>query len=85
MLENEERLDPALEPILLKQIIKRGGQMVLSLGDSDPVFEDFKFFITTKLPNPFISRTLLKVTIVNFTVTLKGLEDQLLVDVIVQG
>ncbi len=86
LLENvEERLDPALEPILLKQIIKRGGQMVLSLGDSEiPYSEDFKFFITTKLPNPhYLPELCIKVTIVNFTVTLKGLEDQLLVDVIV--
>ena len=59
--------------------------MVLSLGDSEiPYSDDFKFFITTKLPNPhYLPELCIKVTIVNFTVTLKGLEDQLLVDVIV--
>jgi dynein heavy chain len=86
LLENvQETLDPALEPILLKQIFKRGGQMLLSLGDSEvPYSDDFKFFITTKLPNPhYLPEICIKVTIVNFTVTLKGLEDQLLVDVVV--
>jgi len=36
LLENiEEELDPALEPILLKQIVKKQGQMILRLGDQD--------------------------------------------------
>ena len=43
----------AAEPVLLKQTFKKGGQMVLHLGDSDvPYSADFKFYITTKLPNP---------------------------------
>ena len=44
---------PVAEPVLLKQTFKKGGQMVLHLGDSDvPYSADFKFYITTKLPNP---------------------------------
>ena len=31
----QEELDPSLEPVLLKQIFKRGGQWLLHLGDSD--------------------------------------------------
>ncbi len=35
-MENvEEELDPSLEPVLLKQTFKRGGQLVLRLGDTD--------------------------------------------------
>lgn len=35
MLENVgEELDPALEPVLLKQIFKQGGAMCVKLGDS---------------------------------------------------
>merc|ERR1711968_150844 len=85
LLENvEEALDPSLEPVLLKQIFKKGGQWLLHLGDSDvPYSEDFRFFITTKLANPhYMPEVCIKCTIINFTVTPRGLEDQLLVDVI---
>ena len=85
LLENvEEQLDPALEPILLKQIFKKGGLPMIRLGDTDVQYSsDFKLYITTKLANPhFLPETFVKVTIINFTVTQKGLEDQLLVDVV---
>lgn len=85
LLENvEEELDPALEPVLLKQTFKRGGQIVLRLGDTDvPYSKEFKFFITTKIANPhYMPEVCIKVTIINFTVTPSGLEDQLLVDVV---
>eukprot|EP00947_MAST-08B_sp_MAST-8B-sp1_P005754 g5754.t1 len=84
LLENiQETLDPALEPVLLKQTFKRGGQLLLRLGDADvPYSPEFRFFITTKLANPhYLPEVCIKVTIINFTVTLRGLEDQLLVDV----
>mmetsp|Transcript_44767 Transcript_44767/g.87731 ORF Transcript_44767/g.87731 Transcript_44767/m.87731 type:complete len:3997 (-) Transcript_44767:184-12174(-) len=82
LMENvEEKLDAAIEPVLMKQVFKQGGQWVLKLGDQDvPYSQEFKFFITTKLPNPhYLPETFVKVTVINFTVTLKGLEDQLLV------
>ena len=85
LLENvEEDLDPSLEPVLLKQTFKRAGQTLLHLGDSDiPYSDNFRFFITTKLSNPhYMPDVCIKVTIINFTVTLRGLEDQLLVDVV---
>ena len=85
LLENvEEELDPGLEPVLLKQTFKKGGQVLLHLGDSDiPYSEEFKLYITTKLPNPhYMPEVCIRATLVNFTVTLKGLEDQLLVDVV---
>ena len=81
LLENvEEELDPALEPLLLKQYQKKGGQVLLRLGDTDvPVSEDFRFLITTKLANPhYLPEVCIKVTIINFTVTMSGLIDQLL-------
>ena len=85
LLENVgEQLDPSLEPVLLKQVFKRGGQMLLRLGDTDvPYSDEFRFMITTKLANPhYMPEICIKVTVINFTVTMKGLEDQLLVDVI---
>lgn len=84
LLENvEDRLDAAIEPVLLKQVFKRGGLWLLKLGDQDvPYSQEFKFYITTKMPNPhYLPEVFVKVTIINFTVTLKGLEDQLLVAV----
>jgi dynein heavy chain len=85
LLENiGQELDPSLEPVLLKQVFKRGGQNLLRLGDTDvPYSDEFKFLITTKLANPhYMPEVCIKVTVINFTVTMKGLEDQLLVDVI---
>jgi len=85
LLENvEEELDPSLEPVLLKQTFKKGGQILLRLGDTDvPYSDEFKFYITTKLANPhYMPEVCIKVTVINFTVTLRGLEDQLLVDVV---
>jgi dynein heavy chain len=85
LLENiEETLDPSLEPLLIKNLVKNGGQLSIKLGDTMvPYSLDFKFFITTKLANPhYLPEICIKVCIINFTVTPEGLEDQLLVDVV---
>lgn len=85
LLENiDETLDPSLEPLLLKNIIKVGGIYSIRLGDNTvPYSFDFKFFVTTKLANPhYLPEICIKVCIINFTVTPDGLEDQLLVDVV---
>jgi dynein heavy chain len=76
-----EQLDADIEPVLLKQTFKKGGQLLIRLNDTDvPYQQDFKFFITTKLANPhYLPEIFVKVTIINFTVTEKGLTDQLLV------
>jgi dynein heavy chain, axonemal len=79
-----EVLDPSLEPLLTKAISNVGGRTILRLGDSDIDFDPkFKFYITTKLTNPhYLPDVCIKVTVINFTVTMKGLEDQLLGDVV---
>ncbi|XP_064645339.1 dynein axonemal heavy chain 6-like [Lineus longissimus] len=80
----EEQLDPALEPVLLKQTFISGGRMLIRLGDSDIEYDkDFRFYMTTKMSNPhYLPEVCIKVTIINFTVTLSGLEDQLLGDTV---
>ncbi|KAA0196090.1 Dynein heavy chain 1 axonemal [Fasciolopsis buskii] len=81
LLENVgEELDPALEPILLKQTYRHQGATVIKLGDAViPYHDDFRFYITTKLPNPhYKPEVSTKVTLVNFTLSPDGLEDQLL-------
>lgn len=76
-----ETLDPVLAPILLKQTFIQGGRTLIHLGDSDVEYDDnFRFYITTKLSNPhYLPEICIQATIVNFTVTPTGLEDQLLV------
>ncbi len=78
LIENVgEELDPALEPILLKQVDRSGS---LRLGDKQiPYNQSFKFFMTTTIPNPHYSpETSVKVTILNFAITPFGLEEQML-------
>ncbi|XP_075430348.1 dynein axonemal heavy chain 1 isoform X2 [Ascaphus truei] len=87
MLENVgEELDPALEPVLLKQTYKQQGSTVLRLGDTIiPYHDDFRMYITTKLPNPhYAPEICTKVTLINFTLSPSGLEDQLLGQVVAQ-
>ena len=41
----EERIDPALEPILQKAVFVQGGRKLIHLGDSDIDYDDnFKFY-----------------------------------------
>jgi dynein heavy chain, axonemal len=85
LLENVgEVLDPSLEPVLQKNVVKRAGAWEIRLGDGPvPYSWDFSFLVTTKLPNPhYLPEICIKVTVINFTVTPDGLEDQLLVDVV---
>ncbi|XP_022353638.1 dynein heavy chain 1, axonemal [Enhydra lutris kenyoni] len=87
LLENVgEELDPALEPVLLKQTYKQQGNIVLKLGDTViPYHEDFRMYITTKLPNPHYTPEIsTKVTLINFTLSPSGLEDQLLGQVVAE-
>merc|ERR1719181_2575760 len=87
LLENVlEELDAALEPLLLQQKFKQGGTEMIRIGDSTiPWNNTFKFFITTKLPNPhYPPEVCVKVSLVNFAITPSGLEDQLLGVVVVE-
>lgn len=79
-----EEIDSSLDPLLTKQVTENGGRLVVRLGDKEVDFDaNFKLFITTKLPNPhYLPEVCIKVTIINFTVTMSGLEDQLLGEVI---
>lgn len=56
---------------------------MIRLGDSDIEYDNnFRFYITTKLANPhYLPEVCILVTLVNFTVTPSGLEDQLLASV----
>ena len=79
-----EELDPSLEPILNKSFIKIGGRLMLKLADKEVEFNpDFKFYITTKMSNPVYGPDIsTKVTVCNFAVVVKGLEAQMLAQVV---
>ena len=82
LIENiEEELDPLLDPILEKRIVRKGKSAMIVLSDGKEVdFSDsFSLFCTTRLPNPHYSPELsAKTLVIDFTVTMVGLEDQLL-------
>ncbi|KAF3689531.1 Dynein heavy chain 1 [Channa argus] len=87
LLENVgEELDPALEPVLLQQTFKQQGSTMLKLGDSIiPYHESFKMYMTSKLPNPHYSPEVsTRVTLINFTLSPSGLQDQLLGQVVAE-
>eukprot|EP00771_Trimastix_marina_P003253 gnl/Trimastix_PCT/4478.p1 GENE.gnl/Trimastix_PCT/4478~~gnl/Trimastix_PCT/4478.p1 ORF type:complete len:2540 (-),score=952.78 gnl/Trimastix_PCT/4478:132-6824(-) len=87
LLENiREELDPSLEPILSRSTFAHKGTVMIRLGDTLLNYnQDFHFYVTTKLPNPvYTPETSVKVTLLNFTATLEGLEDQLLATVVVK-
>ena len=75
-----EEIDPILEPVLAKALIKKGNQVFIKLGDKEIDYNfDFRLYVTTKLANPLYTPEIsTKVALVNFTVKEQGLESQLL-------
>ena len=69
-----------LDPILEKQFTMKGRTKLIKLADSEYTYNDkFMLYMTSRLPNPLFSPELAaKCTIIDFTVTLGGLEQQLL-------
>ena len=77
----EEEIDPMLDPVLEKQIIIKGkGNMSINVSDKNMDFDPaFTMYFITRLPNPHFGPELqAKTTVIDFTVTMKGLEEQLL-------
>ena len=81
LIENVlEELDPSLGGLLLRNTFKQAGVMCLKLGENVIEYpDDFRFYITTKRPNPhYLPEVSTKVNLLNFMITVEGLEDQLL-------
>ena len=83
LLENiEESTDPVLDPLLGRNTIKKG--RAIKLGDKEIEYNpNFRLILQTKLANPHYKPEMqAQTTLINFTVTRDGLEDQLLAAVV---
>lgn len=81
LFENvDEELDPTIDPILEKNFIDKAGIKLIKMGDNEFEYNDeFKLYFTTKLSNPKYTPEIMgKTMVINFTVTMLGLQDQLL-------
>ena len=79
-----EFIDPSIDNVLTKNTFQQGSRTLIKLGESEVEYDkSFRFYMTTKMSNPhYVPEICIKVTIINFTVTKSGLEDQLLARVV---
>ncbi|XP_077967769.1 dynein beta chain, ciliary-like [Styela clava] len=83
LIENiEESVDPVLGPLLGRETIKKG--RYIKIGDKECEYHpNFRLILHTKLANPHYQPEMqAQCTLINFTVTRDGLEDQLLAAVV---
>lgn len=83
LLENiGENVDPVLDTLLGRNLIKKG--QAIKIGDKEVEYNsNFRLILHTKLANPHYKPEMqAQTTLINFTVTRDGLEDQLLAEVV---
>uniref|UniRef100_A0A673MZ54 Dynein beta chain, ciliary-like n=1 Tax=Sinocyclocheilus rhinocerous TaxID=307959 RepID=A0A673MZ54_9TELE len=83
LIENlEETIEPVIDPLLGRHTIKKG--RCIKVGDKECYFHpDFRLILHTKLASPHYKPEIqAQTTLINFTVTRDGLEDQLLAEVV---
>lgn len=80
----DETIDPVLDTILSKNVYDADGRTLVKFADKEVDYhKDFRIYLTTKKPNPnYLPEIFIKVTVINFTATFEGLEDQLLAEVV---
>jgi dynein heavy chain len=81
LIENMgDAVDAVIQPVYAKQIIKKGKSRYIKMGDKElNLHNDFQMFMHSKLANPHYPPEIqAECTLINFTVTENGLEDQLL-------
>ncbi|XP_078277210.1 LOW QUALITY PROTEIN: dynein axonemal heavy chain 10 [Rhinoraja longicauda] len=76
----DEYIDPVIDNVLEKNIEGQAGRYFVRLGDKEVDYDpNFKMYLNTKLANPKYQPAVFgKSMVINYTVTLSGLEDQLL-------
>ena len=83
LFENiEESIEAVLDPLIGRNTIKKG--KAIRIGDKECEYHpNFKLILHTKLANPHYKPEMqAQTTLINFTVTKDGLEDQILADVV---
>ncbi|XP_061442923.1 dynein axonemal heavy chain 11 isoform X1 [Rhineura floridana] len=83
LIENlDETVDPVLDPLLGRNTVKKG--KYIKIEDRECEFnKNFRLMLHTKLANPHYKPELqAQTTLINFTVTKDGLEDQLLAEAV---
>jgi dynein heavy chain len=81
LIENlQNNIDAVIQPVYARAIIKKGKSKYIKMGDKELTLSpDFNLFLHTKLSNPHYPPEIqAECTLINFTVTEAGLEDQLL-------
>jgi dynein heavy chain len=75
-----ETIEAVLSNVVGRKLFKKGRSMYVTLGDKEVEFSpNFKLFLHTKLSNPhYAPEVQAETTLINFSVTEDGLEDQLL-------
>lgn len=85
ILENVgDSLDSSLEPVLSKAVYRKGKSLFIKIGEEDVEYDsNFRLYLQTKYHNPHYKPEIsAQCTIINFIVTKKGLEDQLLATIV---
>jgi len=84
LVENVEKIDPILNPILNKELQRTGGRTLVRIGTEEVDYSpQFKIILSTKNPAVQLTPDLCsRVTLVNFTVTPDSLESQSLSQVV---
>ena len=78
VLGEVDEIAPILVPLLRKDLVRQGPRFVVQVGDKAIDYnEGFRLFMSTRNPNPDVPPDVASlVTLVNFSVTMLGLEGQ---------
>ncbi|XP_050294970.1 dynein axonemal heavy chain 10 [Anthonomus grandis grandis] len=76
----DDYIDPVVDNVIQKNVKYSGGRVFIVLGDKEVDWDpNFRLYMTTKFSNPvFNPAVYASAVVINYTVTLSGLEDQLL-------
>lgn len=76
----DDYIDPVVINVISKNVKTVSGRVFVELGDKEVDWDpNFRLYMTTKFANPLFNPSVYAIaSVINYTVTLSGLEDQLL-------